>query len=359
MLEPPAPPGMEAAGVVHRRRRRRGAPAAGRSRRVRRAAAGRVRRRAHAVAPTHVVALPDDVDDEAAATLMLKGLTAEYLLHRTHRVRAGDTVLVHAAAGGVGSFLCAWAQGARRARDRHGVERRQGAHCARARLRRRDRHRRRRIRRRRARGDRRARRRRHLRRSRRPGARREPARARDARPLDRCTDRRAARMARSTCRGRCREVGDACRGRCCSTTRVARAVRGDGGATRSTAFRKRHPAAGDPPSLCAGRGRGCAPRSRRRGARPASCYYSPDASSPASRTCQRAPFKPARIAGPHAFRLLRTTVARATSASIAAATASARLRCRPARARHDRLRRFDASLALTTGATTCKALARR
>jgi len=41
---------------------------------------------------------------------MLKGMTAEYLLHRTHRVRAGDTVLVHAAAGGVGLFLCQWAR---------------------------------------------------------------------------------------------------------------------------------------------------------------------------------------------------------------------------------------------------------
>ena len=41
---------------------------------------------------------------------MLKGMTAEFLLHRTHRVRAGDTVLVHAAAGGVGLFLCQWAR---------------------------------------------------------------------------------------------------------------------------------------------------------------------------------------------------------------------------------------------------------
>jgi len=40
---------------------------------------------------------------------MLKGMTAEYLLHRTYRVKPGDTVLVHAAAGGVGLFLCQWA----------------------------------------------------------------------------------------------------------------------------------------------------------------------------------------------------------------------------------------------------------
>jgi len=57
-----------------------------------------------------VVVLPDDVDEETAAALMLKGMTAAYLLHRTHRMRAGETVLVHAAAGGVGLFLCQWAR---------------------------------------------------------------------------------------------------------------------------------------------------------------------------------------------------------------------------------------------------------
>ena len=57
-----------------------------------------------------IVVLPDDVDEETAAALMLKGMTAAYLLHRTHRVRAGETILVHAAAGGVGLFLCQWAR---------------------------------------------------------------------------------------------------------------------------------------------------------------------------------------------------------------------------------------------------------
>ena len=56
------------------------------------------------------VLLPDDIDDETAAAVMLKGMTAEYLLHRTHRLRAGQTVLVHAAAGGVGLLLCQWAK---------------------------------------------------------------------------------------------------------------------------------------------------------------------------------------------------------------------------------------------------------
>ena len=57
-----------------------------------------------------LVKLPDAVDERAAAALMLKGMTAEYLLHRMTRAEAGDTVLVHAAAGGVGSLLTAWAK---------------------------------------------------------------------------------------------------------------------------------------------------------------------------------------------------------------------------------------------------------
>jgi len=55
-----------------------------------------------------VVALPDNVSYEAAASMMLKGLTAEYLLHRTYRVKDGDVILVHAGAGGTGSILCQW-----------------------------------------------------------------------------------------------------------------------------------------------------------------------------------------------------------------------------------------------------------
>ena len=57
-----------------------------------------------------VVRLPDGVSDRLAAALMLKGLTAHYLLRRTHRVREGETILVHAAAGGVGLILCQWAR---------------------------------------------------------------------------------------------------------------------------------------------------------------------------------------------------------------------------------------------------------
>lgn len=55
-----------------------------------------------------LVALPDAIDDRTAAAMMLKGLTAHYLLFRTYPVKAGDSMLVYAAAGGVGSMLCQW-----------------------------------------------------------------------------------------------------------------------------------------------------------------------------------------------------------------------------------------------------------
>jgi NADPH2:quinone reductase len=56
----------------------------------------------------HLVALPANVSYEAAAAMMLKGLTAQYLVRQTYRVQPGDTILVHAAAGGVGQILCQW-----------------------------------------------------------------------------------------------------------------------------------------------------------------------------------------------------------------------------------------------------------
>ncbi len=107
MIEPPAAIGMEAAGVVLES----GAPGFRPGDRV-----------AYACTPpgayatvrtlpaSALVLLPDDVSEETAAALMLKGMTAEYLLHRTYRVRPGDAVLVHAAAGGVGLLLCQWAR---------------------------------------------------------------------------------------------------------------------------------------------------------------------------------------------------------------------------------------------------------
>lgn len=57
-----------------------------------------------------LVKVPKGISDEQAAALMLKGLTAQYLLRRTYKVERGDSILVHAAAGGVGLLLCQWAK---------------------------------------------------------------------------------------------------------------------------------------------------------------------------------------------------------------------------------------------------------
>lgn len=57
-----------------------------------------------------VCPLPDGIDFETGAAMMLKGLTVEYLFHRTVDLKAGDTVLFHAAAGGVGLIACQWAK---------------------------------------------------------------------------------------------------------------------------------------------------------------------------------------------------------------------------------------------------------
>lgn len=57
-----------------------------------------------------LVLLPPDLPFETAAAMMLKGMTAEYLLRRTYAVKPGDAILVHAAAGGVGLMMCQWAK---------------------------------------------------------------------------------------------------------------------------------------------------------------------------------------------------------------------------------------------------------
>jgi NADPH2:quinone reductase len=57
-----------------------------------------------------LVKVPDGVSDKDAAAMMLKGMTAHYLLRRTYEVKAGDTILFHAAAGGVGLIACQWAK---------------------------------------------------------------------------------------------------------------------------------------------------------------------------------------------------------------------------------------------------------
>jgi NADPH2:quinone reductase len=65
----------------------------------------------HRVIPAErLVRLPDSIDFNTAAAMMLQGLTAQYLIRRTHRLQAGETILVHAAAGGVGLILCQWAK---------------------------------------------------------------------------------------------------------------------------------------------------------------------------------------------------------------------------------------------------------
>ena len=57
-----------------------------------------------------LVKLPAGISDRMAAAMMLQGMTAQYLIRRTHRVAAGETILMHAAAGGVGLILCQWAK---------------------------------------------------------------------------------------------------------------------------------------------------------------------------------------------------------------------------------------------------------
>jgi len=57
-----------------------------------------------------LVKLPDGITDQQGAAMMLKGMTAWYLIRRTHEVKPGETILIHAAAGGVGLIVCQWAK---------------------------------------------------------------------------------------------------------------------------------------------------------------------------------------------------------------------------------------------------------
>jgi NADPH:quinone reductase-like Zn-dependent oxidoreductase len=108
LLEPPGVPGMEAAGVILDIGEGAADFAPG-------------DRVAYACPPLGaysalrtmdaalLVRLPDDIDDRTAAAALLKGMSAEFLLHRVHALREAETVLVHAAAGGVGQLLSQWA----------------------------------------------------------------------------------------------------------------------------------------------------------------------------------------------------------------------------------------------------------
>ncbi|CAI8958341.1 MULTISPECIES: NADPH:quinone reductase [Pseudomonas] len=64
----------------------------------------------HVLPEANLVKLPDSISFEQAAAVMLKGLTVQYLLKQTYAVQPGDTILFHAAAGGVGSLACQWAK---------------------------------------------------------------------------------------------------------------------------------------------------------------------------------------------------------------------------------------------------------
>lgn len=62
------------------------------------------------ISADRVVRVPEGISDQTAAAMMLQGMTAQYLLRRTYAVKSGDTVLIHAAAGGVGLIMCQWAR---------------------------------------------------------------------------------------------------------------------------------------------------------------------------------------------------------------------------------------------------------
>ena len=65
---------------------------------------------ARVIAADQLVRLPDSISDVEGAAMMMRGMTVQYLLRRTYRVAPGDTILVHAAAGGIGLVMCQWAR---------------------------------------------------------------------------------------------------------------------------------------------------------------------------------------------------------------------------------------------------------
>lgn len=100
-------PGVEAAGVVERL----GPDVDGLKHGDRVAYAGPIGGYAEQrlIAADRLVKLPDDIGDEQAAAMMLKGMTVDMLIRSVRSLKAGDTILVHAAAGGIGLILCQWA----------------------------------------------------------------------------------------------------------------------------------------------------------------------------------------------------------------------------------------------------------
>ncbi|MGZ0244516.1 MAG: quinone oxidoreductase family protein [Alphaproteobacteria bacterium] len=65
---------------------------------------------ARVLSADRLIVMPDEIEDETAAAMITKGLTAHYLLHDVFRVQPGQTILMHAAAGGVGVIMCQWAR---------------------------------------------------------------------------------------------------------------------------------------------------------------------------------------------------------------------------------------------------------
>jgi NADPH2:quinone reductase len=107
--ELPATPGMEAAGVVVATGE--GVKDLSQGDRVAYAGLPPGAYAEERLIPAHrLVRLPDAISDQQAAGMMLQGMTAQYLLRRTFRIKKGDTILFHAAAGGVGLIACQWAR---------------------------------------------------------------------------------------------------------------------------------------------------------------------------------------------------------------------------------------------------------
>jgi NADPH:quinone reductase len=65
---------------------------------------------ARIIPAARAIVLPPAIDERTAAAMMIRGMTARYLLKETYRVKPGDTMLIHAAAGGVGQIVCQWAK---------------------------------------------------------------------------------------------------------------------------------------------------------------------------------------------------------------------------------------------------------
>ena len=108
LLQPPGTPGMEAAGAVLDVGA--GVPHLSAGDRVVYACAPvGAYAEARTMDASLVVPLPPDIPEEIAAAVFLKGLSAEFLVHTVHEVRRGETILVHAAAGGMGLLLTQWA----------------------------------------------------------------------------------------------------------------------------------------------------------------------------------------------------------------------------------------------------------